>query len=287
MPSARADSGSVVAMQALAERDIELVRAENPGPLTLSGTNSYLVGRDPAWLIDPGPSLPGHIQALLAAIAERGGLGGIAITHEHTDHCEALDEVRACTGSPPLAAASTVADVKLAEGVRFGPLAALATPGHSDDHFAFLYRDVCFSGDAVLGEGSVFVAPQPGALAAYLATLERLAALEIALICPGHGEPVTDPQAKLHEYIAHRQERERMLVAALHAGIRQPAALLDAAWAEVPEALRGAAALSLTAHLHKLSEEHRLPLDLDPDAPLRALQPPARGEAQRGSRHIA
>ncbi|HLI33177.1 MAG TPA: MBL fold metallo-hydrolase [Solirubrobacteraceae bacterium] len=258
-------------MQVLADHILR-VRAANPGPLTLSGTNSYLVGRDPAWLIDPGPSLPDHVDALLAAIAQRGGLGGIAITHEHSDHREALAVMRARTGSPPVAGAGPGADVQLADGTRFGPLLALATPGHADGHFAFLCEDVCFSGDAILGEGSVFIAPQAGALAAYLAALRRLASLEIALICPGHGEPITEPRAKIAEYIAHREERERKLVAALGAGLRAPGALLDAAWSDVPQQLRSAAALSLTAHLHKLLEEGRLPAEIEPDLPLRELR---------------
>jgi glyoxylase-like metal-dependent hydrolase (beta-lactamase superfamily II) len=274
-------------MEALTARDILLVRAANPGPLTLSGTNSYLVGRDPAWLIDPGPSLPDHVTALVGAIAERGGLGGIAITHEHLDHSEALAQVRALTGDPPVARASADSQVRLADGVGFGPLVAVATPGHAAEHFAFLYRDVCFSGDAVLGEGSVFIAPEPQALASYLAALQRLASLEIELICPGHGEPIGDPHAKLREYIAHRYERERLLVAALQAGIRAPAALLDAAWADVPDRLRSAASLSLAAHLYKLAEEGRAPSDLDPHAPLKALREQARQLDQRDSHEIA
>ena len=116
-----------------------------------------------------------------------------------------------------------------------------------------------FSGDAVLGEGSVFIAPDPGALAAYLRGLERLRRRQLEILCPGHGPPVQDPDAKLGEYIAHRLDRERRLLAGLQAGARSVDDLLDAAWSDVPTLLRPAAAVTLAAHLDKLAEEGRLP----------------------------
>jgi glyoxylase-like metal-dependent hydrolase (beta-lactamase superfamily II) len=246
-------------MDPLTARDLALVRAGNPGALTLAGTNTYLVGRDPAWCVDPGPALASHLDALTAEIARRGGLAGIAVTHLHEDHVEALAPLRARTGDPPVAAASGPAEVRLVDGTEFGPLRALAVPGHTPDHMALLSGDVCFTGDAVLGEGSVFIAPFPGSLAGYLASLERLASEEIALLCPGHGPIVKDPRAKLREYLEHRRDRERLLVAALDRGGRSVAELLDQAWADVPAQLRPAAALSLAAHLDKLADERRLP----------------------------
>jgi len=116
---------------------------------------------------------------------------------------------------------------------------------------------VCFAGDAVLGEGSVFIAPDPGALAGYLAALRRLRAMGLERICPGHGPEVADPAAKLDEYVAHRLDRERRLVAALAEGKSSEAELLDAVWDDVPEGLRGAAAVTLAAHMDKLREEGR------------------------------
>jgi glyoxylase-like metal-dependent hydrolase (beta-lactamase superfamily II) len=243
----------------LAARDIALLRAENPSPMTLSGTNTYLVGRDPTWAIDPGPALEAHLGALEAEIERRGGLAGIALTHDHGDHTEALEPLRARTGRPPVAAARGRVDALLTDGSQFGPLRALPTPGHAPDHLALLRGDVCFTGDAVLGEGSALITPHPGALAAYLAALQRLAELDLALLCPGHGRPVTDPSARLREYIAHRLDRERMLLEALDRGGRSVGELLDGAWSEVPAALRPAATLSLAAHLDKLADEGRLP----------------------------
>ena len=242
----------------LAEYDILRLRADNPGPLTLSGTNTWVVGRDPAYVIDPGPALDGHLDRVYAAIEARGGLGGVALTHDHVDHSEAVAVMRAYFPAP-LAAGRGEVDVRLAEGTRFGPLRALATPGHAPDHFALLSGRVCFTGDAVLGEGSVFIAPDPGALAGYLAGLERLRARDLDLLCPGHGPPIWDPRAKLDQYLAHRLQRERLLLAALAEGRRATAELLDAAWPDVPPELRPAAAVTLIAHLDKLAEEDRLP----------------------------
>ena len=240
-------------------RDVVGIRAANPGPLTLSGTNSWIVGRDPAWVVDPGPALGSHLAALAAELDRRDGLGGIALTHDHGDHGEAVNALRERCGGAPVAGGRGAVDVVLVPGGRFGPLEALATPGHSRDHFAFLLGDVAFTGDAVLGEGSVFVAPEPGALASYLDALRRLRARSPALICPGHGPLVTDPAARIDQYIAHRAEREQRLLAALAEGRRSVDELLDAAWSDAPPGLRFAASFTLAAHLDKLAGEGRLP----------------------------
>jgi glyoxylase-like metal-dependent hydrolase (beta-lactamase superfamily II) len=142
------------------------------------------------------------------------------------------------------------------------PFAAVPTPGHAPDHLAFRTPGgVLFTGDAVLGEGSVFVWPDPGALAGYLAALEGFLGDPPVLICPGHGPVVTRPAAKLREYLDHRRAREAALVAALDAGARTVDELLDAAWADVPDVLRPAAAVTLAAHMDKLAGEGRLPAD--------------------------
>jgi glyoxylase-like metal-dependent hydrolase (beta-lactamase superfamily II) len=242
----------------LEAHDIALVRAPNAGPYTLSGTNSWIVGRDPAYLIDPGPAVEAHLDALLAELAERGGAAAVLLTHDHRDHAEAVPLLCKRTGAP-LAAARDDAAIPLTDGLEIGPLTAIATPGHAADHFSFLAGAVCFSGDLVLGSGSVFVAAEPGALRAYLASLERLRALDLELIAPGHGPLVTDPAAKLDSYIAHRLERERQLLAALADGLREREELLDRVWAMTPPELRPAALATLDAHLAKLAEEGRLP----------------------------
>ena len=243
-------------MTGLEELDIALVRADNPGPFTLSGTNTWLVGRDPCWVIDPGPALESHVSAVLDAAGARGGVGGIALTHDHHDHSEAIPLLRDATGAP-VAGACAGCSLPLRDGEGFGPLVAVALPGHARDHVGFVFRDrVAFTGDAVLGEGSVFII---GDLGPYLAALMALRDRDLELLCPGHGPVIEDPRAKLDGYLAHRLDRERRLVEALDAGLRGVDELLDRVWDDAPQVLRPAAAVTLGAHLDKLEEEGRLP----------------------------
>jgi glyoxylase-like metal-dependent hydrolase (beta-lactamase superfamily II) len=214
-------------------------------------------------VVDPGPPLDPHVQALIAEVSARGGLGGVALTHDHSDHAGAVPALLDAHPAP-LAAGGGHGDVALSDGSRFGPFEALASPGHAPDHHVLIAAGVCFSGDAVLGAGSVFISPHPGAMAGYLRALERLRARgDIELICPGHGEPVADPQRKLAEYIEHRRERERRLRAALADGLRGVEELLDRVWDDAPPALRPAASLTLAAHLDKLAEEGALPAGVE------------------------
>jgi glyoxylase-like metal-dependent hydrolase (beta-lactamase superfamily II) len=235
------------------------LRAANPSPFTLDGTNSWLIGRDPTWLVDPGPGLEEHLAALTAAIEARGGLGGIALTHDHPDHAEALPAIRERFPMAPLAAAQGEVTERLEEGSWFGPLVAIATPGHSADHLAFAVEGVALTGDAVLGVGSSLIIPYPGALAAYLESLERLRERDFQVLAPGHGPPVYEVEMKLEEYVTHRLEREQRLLAALERGRRSVGELIEDAWSDAPEALRPAAEATLAAHLDKLADEGRLP----------------------------
>jgi glyoxylase-like metal-dependent hydrolase (beta-lactamase superfamily II) len=217
------------------------VRAPNPSALTLDGTNTYVMGR---WVVDPGPLDSGHLEAVRRAAAE--GIEGVVLTHGHADHAEGAAELGAPVTLPR-------------DDKTVGPFRALATPGHSPDSVCLVARRVCFTGDTVLGTGSVFIAPGEGSLSAYLDSLRRLRGLELDVLCPGHGPYVWDPAAKLDEYIAHRLSRERRLLEALDAGLRTRDELLDAAWSDAPPELRDFAALSLASHVEKLAEEGRLP----------------------------
>jgi glyoxylase-like metal-dependent hydrolase (beta-lactamase superfamily II) len=220
------------------------VRAANPSPLTLDGTNSYVVG---TWVVDPGPADPEHLDALRAAAG--GDIEGIVLTHSHADHAEGAEHLEAPVTMP-------------GDGEEVGPFRVLATPGHSADSVCLLAGRACFTGDTVLGAGSVFIAPGEGSLAAYLESLRRLQEEDVEVLCPGHGPYVRDPAAKLEEYISHRLDRERRLLEAFDSGLRGRDELLDAVWADAPPELRPAAALTLAAHLEKLVDEGRLPGDV-------------------------
>jgi glyoxylase-like metal-dependent hydrolase (beta-lactamase superfamily II) len=221
------------------------IRAANPSPLTLDGTNTYVVG---SWVVDPGPALPSHVAAIRGAADN--GIEGVVLTHSHSDHSQAADLL----GAPVVLPSG---------GEEVGPFSVVATPGHSADSVCLVFERACFTGDTVLGVGSVFIAPGEGSLSAYLDSLRRLRELDIDVLCPGHGPYVRDPAAKLDEYIAHRMERERRLVEALDAGLRTADELLDRVWSEAPAALRPAATATLAAHLDKLDEEDRLPVGVE------------------------
>jgi glyoxylase-like metal-dependent hydrolase (beta-lactamase superfamily II) len=250
---ARSDAGL------LRDYDILRLRAPNPGLLTLTGTNTWVVGRRPAWVVDPGPLLDAHLKRLMAAIEARGGLGGILLTHDHEDHSAAVETLLEVHPAP-LAAGRGKADVMLEEGLNFGPFEAVHTPGHAPDHFAAIADGACFTGDAVLGGGSVLITPHQGAMSGYLLALTRLRLREdFNVLCPGHGEIVWDAREKLEEYINHRIDRENRLILALNEGLRTIPDLLAAVWPEVPEDLREAATATLAAHLDKLDDEQILP----------------------------
>jgi glyoxylase-like metal-dependent hydrolase (beta-lactamase superfamily II) len=231
--------------------------------MTLEGTNTYVVGRDPAAVIDPGPDDPGHIEAIREVTEARGGIGTVLLTHSHSDHRGGVERLGIEPTHPE-------------DGNEVAGLRAIATPGHAADHFCFLLPQpradsegrpaayACFTGDLILGEGSTIVGPREmgGSLADYLRSLEKLRELSLTTIYPGHGPEVTEPEAKIAEYIEHRMMRERRLVAALERGERSKAALLAEVWDDVPEQLRGAAAIAMQAHLEKLEDEGRLPTDV-------------------------
>ena len=239
--------------------DVERLTAPNPGPMTLEGTNTYVVGRNPAVVIDPGPDHDGHLEAVRTLAEARGGIGTVLLTHEHGDHSEGVGKLGVEPAHP-------------ADGELIAGLTALATPGHADEHLCFLLplsRDegggfVCFTGDLILGEGSTIIGPRDmgGSLLHYMESLRRLEQLDLRRLYPGHGAPVDDPQAKIAEYVEHRMMRERRLLAALDRGERSRAALLAEVWDDVPTELREAAAIAMQAHLEKLEDEGRLPADL-------------------------
>ena len=243
------------------------IRADNPGPLTLEGTNTWVVGSGEVWVVDPGPDLADHIDAVAAEVQSRGSLAGVALTHSHGDHSDAVGGLLEQLGNVPVVAMhadhrSGVGADEFFGGAAHGPLEILELPGHSSDHVAFLYRDIAFTGDALFANSSVFVSPGAGSLAGYLSGLQELANRSPVLLAPGHGPLIDDPSERLASQIAHRLDRERRLIEAIASGLREQEELLDVVWSEVPEQLRLAAAVTLYAHLGKLSEDGLLPADI-------------------------
>ena len=245
--------------------------------MTLGGTNTYVVGRDPAYVVDPGPDDAGHLDAVRAEGEGRGGIEGVVLTHSHSDHSAGVralgaplllgvvsdgDETSALAGAVPARTDADRAQPSVAgcSSSRVGPLEVVATPGHARDHVVFVWGDVCFCGDLILGEGSSIVPPGAfgGSLVDYMESLRRVRQLDVSKLAPGHGPLIDDPAARIDEYIAHREEREARLVTALDKGERSRTSLLDAAWDDVPEILRPAAAMAMEAHLEKLEAEGRL-----------------------------
>jgi len=262
----------IAAAQAPGHPGVCRIIAPNPGPMTLEGTNTYVVGSDPAWVVDPGPAIDSHIEAVRATGESRGGIAAALITHAHLDHAEgaamlgaeviwggnvAVDETAALAAATRETAIRKVRGSAPAPDSDAGPFRVISTPGHAGDHVVFVRDGVCFCGDLILGEGSSIVPPQAagGSLADYMRSLDRVEELDVKLLCPGHGPWITDPGAKIAEYREHRLDRERRLLAALDAGERSRGRLLASVWDDVPEELQPAAALAMRAHLEKLAGE--------------------------------
>ncbi len=240
------------------------IKADNPSPLTLEGTNTWLVGEGEVWVVDPGPELPEHVAAVTEAVSERGALAGIALTHGHADHSAAVPLLLEAVGPVPVIAGHS----GHGPGEEAGPLEVLALPGHSKDHLAFAFGEVVFTGDAIFANSSVFISPGPGSLAGYLAALNDLAERGPSVLAPGHGPVIADPRERIAEQVAHRLERERRLIEAINSGHQSVAALLAEVWDDVPEMLLPAATVTLAAHLDKLDDEDLLPDGVErPDIP--------------------
>ena len=227
------------------------VRAPNPSVLTLDGTNTYVVD---GWVVDPGPLIDEHLDAIVRAAGSRGVVG-VLLTHSHVDHSEGAEALAERVGGVPVVLPDGDAEV--------GPFRVIATPGHAPDHVSLLWRRVLFSGDTLLGEGSVFVGAGEGSMAHYFASLKRLLELDLDAICPGHGPFVWNPRERMEQQLAHRLERERKVLDAIEAGAGTLDDVLDAAWADtdltVHPMLREAAKLTLEAHRVKLRAEGAVP----------------------------
>lgn len=237
------------------------VLAPNPGMFTLEGTNTWVVGRDPAVVIDPGPDDAGH---LLAVLDEAGEVSAIVLTHHHPDHAPGAARLAEAAGAPVLAFRPAEGEVGLPDGTEIeaggGRLVAVHAPGHTTDHVVLHAPEegALFTGDAVLGRGTSVIDPPEGDLAAYLRSLRRMRELAPRTIYPGHGPAVFDGVGKIEEYLAHRAMREEQVLAGLRDGPATPAELVPRIYADQPAELHPVAARSVLAHLQKLEREDRV-----------------------------
>jgi glyoxylase-like metal-dependent hydrolase (beta-lactamase superfamily II) len=255
------------------------VTADNPGPFTFRGTNSYVVGRDVLAVIDPGPDDEAHLAALLASIAGRP-VSHIFVSHTHRDHSPLAGKLKASTGAivcaegphrparplrigeiNPLDASADTAflpDVRLADDsvIDGGDWAmrTLLTPGHAANHAAFALEEtgILFSGDHVMAWSTSIVAPPDGAMADYMASLDKLLTRRDRFFLPGHGGPVKQPAKFMRGLKAHRKMRERAILERLQQGDRTIPEMVAQIYRDTDPRLHGAAALSVLAHLEDL-----------------------------------
>ena len=260
--------------------------ANNSGPFTFTGTCTYIVGHGEVAVIDPGPADASHVATIMQAIAGET-LRHILVTHTHRDHAPGAALLKAATGAevvgcpkrvaraadPSLPALDAAFDLRygpdrvLAEGDAVeGPdwrLVAIETPGHSSDHLAFALpaEDTLFSGDHVMAWSTTVVAPPDGSMRAYLASLRKLQGREDAIYWPGHGGPVRNPRSFVKALLLHRQMREAAILRRVAAGDATVPALVASLYRDLAPSLRGAASLSVLAHLVDLVTDGQVAAD--------------------------
>ncbi|TMC52892.1 MAG: MBL fold metallo-hydrolase [Chloroflexi bacterium] len=234
---------------------VSRVVAPNPGPYTGPGTNTWIVDAGPVVaVIDPGPDDDRHLEALQRRLAGRT-VGVVLVTHSHPDHLPLAERFAA------LHRASVRRYPELGDNdvVRVGNLnlTALYTPGHSADHLSFLIPEegAVFTGDLILGQGSSMVTYPEGDVAAYLLSLDRLAALRPRILYPGHWDPVAAAIGKIDEYRRHRLEREAQVLTEIRRGRGTASDLTSRVYGELDEKLMAAAVMTLRAHLRKLIDD--------------------------------
>lgn len=266
---------------------IRRVVAHNPGPFTYLGTGTYIIGNGEVAVIDPGPDLDDHLQAIMAATAgER--ITHIFVTHNHMDHSPLARPLARITGATIYACAMQglptesevrleagddrvfTPDVGLCDGGLFPggdwTLEAIPTPGHTSNHMCYALQEenALFCGDHIMGWSTTVISPPDGDMGDYFASLERVKARDFTTLWPTHGPPITDPAPFVQAYIDHRRAREAQIVAALDSGIAQIKPMVAELYKAVDARLHPAAAHSVMAHMVQLVKEGRVVCDGTP-----------------------
>lgn len=271
--------------------DVLRVTAKNPGPFTFHGTNSYIVGRETLAVIDPGPDDEAHLRTLLEVIADRP-VSHIFVSHTHRDHSALAARLKQHNGAIVLAEGphrparplriGEINPLDASADTAFSPDIALAddmvvdgdgwairtvlTPGHAANHAAFALEGsgILFSADHVMAWATSIVAPPDGAMADYMASLDRLIERDDRLLLPGHGGPVTAPRSFMRELKSHRQMREQAILERIRSGDRTIKEVVAAIYRDTDPRLHGAAGLSVLAHLEDLVARGLITTDGDP-----------------------
>jgi glyoxylase-like metal-dependent hydrolase (beta-lactamase superfamily II) len=274
---------------------IRRVLARNPGPFTYKGTGTYIIGTGKVAVIDPGPDLAAHVDALLDAVAGET-ITHIVVTHTHADHSPAAAAVKAATGATTYGYGphgsgraaesfggateeggdrSFVPDVEMREGDAVeGPgwrLEAVETPGHTSNHLCFALPEerTLFSGDHVMGWSTSVITPPDGDMASYMRSLQKLLERDDATYWPTHGPSIVAPKPHVEAFIAHRRERSDAILKALAQGNDTIPAIVAQVYVGLDRKLTGAAGRSVLAHLIELVEERRVECDGPPSSSAR------------------
>lgn len=267
--------------EALSPR-IRRVIAENPSSFTFRGTNTYIVGRGRVAVIDPGPRIEAHLDALVAALA-REVVTHIFVTHTHLDHSEAAHALRDRVGGKlvgahprPIDEAEKPSesidrrfapDIEVVDGAMFAEdgwtLRSVFTPGHMSNHhcFALAEENVLFSGDHVMGWNTSIVSPPDGNMREYMASLDRCLARDDRLYWPGHGPEIPDPKPFVRAYLGHRRMRETEIARCMERGMRTIPEMVASMYRHLPVEMHGAAGRAVFAHLEHMVETGRAACD--------------------------
>jgi glyoxylase-like metal-dependent hydrolase (beta-lactamase superfamily II) len=246
---------------------IELLLANNPGPFTGPGTNTWILddGNGRVVIIDPGPLDRVHEEKILARVNDRE-VSSVVVSHTHEDHAPMAN---------PLSRELSVPAIGYAPGPQFDPdqvvddgasiscgelaLEVVFTPGHSDDHLCFRVGNVLFSGDHIIGGSSVMVE----AMGPYLQSLEKLKGTGLERLYPGHGDEIDKPDEVIDWYLAHRLQRHQEVLDAIIAGATTAEEVLEIVYRDVDKRLHPLAERSVKAHLTLLNDEGRIALHRD------------------------